>query len=88
MSAVAELHKIIDDKMCLGCGLCAALNPEQIEMGRGADGDLRPFAKDGFQDHHMARVRQTCPSLRVEGVPVERPNRHPIKISFGGLIMK
>lgn len=77
MSAVAELHKIIDDKMCLGCGLCAALNPEQIEMGRGADGDLRPFAKDGFQDQHMARVRQTCPSLRVEGLPVETAKQAP-----------
>ena len=77
MSAVAELHKIVEDKMCLGCGLCAALNPEQVEMGRGADGDLRPFAKDGFQDEHMARVRQTCPSLRLEGLPVETAKQAP-----------
>ena len=87
MSAVAELHKIIDDKMCLGCGLCAALNPEQIEMRRGADGDCAP-AKDGFQDHHKARVARPAHLCVLRVCLLKRPNRHPIKISFGGLIMK
>ena len=71
MSVRAELHKIVEDKMCLGCGLCAALHPEVIDMGRSEDGDLRPYAKDGFDDEAMALVSQTCPSLRLEGLPVE-----------------
>ena len=77
MSARAKLHKIVEDKMCLGCGLCAALHPKVIEMGRGEDGDLRPYAKDSFDDASMALVSQTCPSLRLEGLPVETAKQAP-----------
>ena len=41
MTSITALHKIVEDGLCLGCGLCAALAPEAIEMARGADGDLR-----------------------------------------------
>ena len=67
---LASLDKIVDDGLCLGCGLCAAVaGSEAIEMGRGTDGDLRPFAKDGLNDDDVALINQICPSLRIEGLP-------------------
>ena len=69
MSALESLHKIVEDSLCLGCGLCAALSGDAITMARGEDGDLRPFANADFSDDQMALVNQTCPSLRVEGLP-------------------
>ena len=68
-TAQDKLHKIVEDGMCLGCGLCAALSGEAISMGRGTDGDLRPFASDGFTQDHMTMIEATCPSLRIEGLP-------------------
>ena len=71
MNAQADLHKIVEDGLCLGCGLCAALAPEAIMMGQGEDGDLRPFANQHFTQEQMAVTEQVCPSLRVEGLPEE-----------------
>ena len=71
MSAQSDLHKIVEDGLCLGCGLCAALAPDSISMGQGDDGDLRPFANARFSAEQMAITAQICPSLRVEGLPEE-----------------
>ena len=71
MTASDDLHKIVDDGLCLGCGLCAALAPNAIVMARGQNGDLRPFANDEFNDDMMEKVAVTCPSLRIEGLPEE-----------------
>ena len=78
MTACDTLHKIVDDGMCLGCGLCAAISGNAIQMARGADGDLRPYADEDFTAEQMALVNQVCPSLRVEGLPDEiaRQARH------------
>ena len=69
MTAIDALHKIVEDGMCLGCGLCAALSGDAIKMARGDDGDLRPFASEDFTDAQMGLVHEVCPSLRVEGLP-------------------
>ena len=69
MSAAAQLHKIVEDGLCLGCGLCAALAPKAIDIRQGEDGDLRPFANDDFNEAQMEIVAQTCPSMRLEGLP-------------------
>ena len=71
MTAQADLYKIVEDGLCLGCGICAAMAPDAVTIGRGEDGDLRPFANEGFTDEAMALVNQICPSLRVEGLPPE-----------------
>ena len=77
MSAADDLHKIVEDGMCLGCGLCASISPQMITMARGDDGDLRPFAKDSLPDGDMARINLTCPSMRLEGLPPEHMNSAP-----------
>ena len=75
--ATEQLNKIVDDGLCLGCGLCAAIAPEAIKMTRGEDGDLRPIANDQFDDEKMALVNQICPSLRIEGLPEDLASEAP-----------
>ena len=77
MSAASQLHKIVEDGLCLGCGLCAAIAPNAIEIAQGDDGDLRPFANDDFHDDQMAMVAQICPSMRIEGLPPEQGKAAP-----------
>ena len=79
MSAITDLHKIVEDGLCLGCGICAAIAPQAVRIGRGEDGDLRPFANEDFTDEAMAIVTQICPSLRVEGIPPELGKAAPHK---------
>ena len=69
MTALAQLHKIVDDGLCVGCGLCAALAPDAVRIAQGDDGDLRPYAEPHFTAEQMALISQTCPSLRVQGLP-------------------
>ena len=65
-----RLHKIVDDGLCIGCGLCAGFaGPDAIAFGRGADGNPRPFAKDALTDEQMDKIYRFCPSTRVEGLP-------------------
>jgi len=71
MSASADLHKIVEDGLCLGCGLCAAVAPDAIEIIRGGDGDLQARANADFTTEQMDMVSRICPSLRVEGLPAE-----------------
>ena len=77
MSAAAQLHKIVEDGLCLGCGLCAALAPKAIDIRQGEDGDLRPFANDDFNEAQMEIVAQTCPSMRLEGLPRSLKDKSP-----------
>ena len=84
MTAAQSLHKIVDDGLCLGCGLCAALAPEAVTMQRGQDGDLRPFANDDFTEEAMQKVTVTCPSLRVEGLPVSIAQQAPYQDAVWG----
>ena len=68
--AADRLNKIVDDHLCIGCGLCASLaGPEAIAFGRDEKGGLTPTPRDGLTDALMDQVEQICPSLRVEGLP-------------------
>ena len=71
MSASADLQKIVEDGLCLGCGLCAAVAPDAIEIIRGGDGDLQARANADVTAEQMDMVSRICPSLRVEGLPPE-----------------
>ena len=32
--AASQLHKIVEDGLCLGCGVCTALAPKAIDMNK------------------------------------------------------
>ena len=45
MSPDKRLEKIINDGLCIGCGLCTAIAGEAaLPFGRDDEGEPRPFA--------------------------------------------
>lgn len=78
MDQTARLDKIVEDGLCIGCGLCASYaGAEAISFGVTEDGNLAPFAREGLTQDHMDMVSKICPSLRVEGLPQDLINAAP-----------
>lgn len=72
MTAAQRLEKIIEDGLCLGCGLCAAMLGEgALTLGRDAEGEPRPFAGPSLDDQMMDFVYDICPGFNLEGLPPE-----------------
>ena len=70
MTATDRLQTIIDDGLCLGCGLCSAVaGPQALTFGRDADGEPRPFAGPELDDAVMNLVYDICPGFNLEGLP-------------------
>jgi len=70
MTSTDRLQKIIDDGLCLGCGLCSAVaGPAALTFGRDPDGEPRPFAGPDLDDTVMDLVYDICPGLALEGLP-------------------
>ena len=70
MTPANRLQTIIDDGLCLGCGLCSAVaGPQALMFGRDTDGEPRPFAGPALDDATMDLVYDICPGFNLEGLP-------------------
>lgn len=70
MSPSKRLQTIIDDGLCLGCGLCSAVaGPQALTFGRGKDGEPQPLAGPDLNDDVMDLVYDICPGFNLEGLP-------------------
>jgi coenzyme F420 hydrogenase subunit beta len=65
-----RLYKLVEDGMCIGCGLCQAVaGPDRVQVRKVRNGELRPVAT-GVLDHETVdRIYDTCPGARIEGLP-------------------
>ena len=78
MTAHARLNQIIDDGLCSGCGLCAAILPDDaIQFDRDETGEPRPFAKEGLTEQQVDFIYQICPGLQITGIPSEQAATAP-----------
>ena len=70
MTPDKRLEKIIDDGLCIGCGLCTAIASEDaLPFGRDGEGEPRPFAGPALDDAVMDLVYDICPGFNLEGLP-------------------
>ncbi len=68
--ANARFQKIIDDGLCIGCGLCASIAGNgKINMEISKDFELRPQVNGELSESLVDKIYQTCPGTRVEGLP-------------------
>ena len=65
MTASSGLQRILDEGKCIGCGLCAAMVPDKLEMAVAPSGYLRPAARQALSYDETAAVYAVCPGVVV-----------------------
>lgn len=73
----AALKRVARADSCAGCGLCAALAPQAVEMVLQPPGYLRPVQMAALSAQAEAAVAAACPGLIIAPQPAA-PLHHPI----------
>ncbi len=60
------IAEIVDNDLCIGCGLCEALTGGRVQMVMTPAGSLRPSPADGFTPQEEARLVTACPGAVAE----------------------
>ena len=69
-SAAQRLNKIVDDGMCIGCGLCEPVaGANKIKVKKSETGMLVPHVVGALDHETVDRIYDVCPGTRVEGLP-------------------
>ena len=61
----SALARIVNGKLCSGCGLCSALAPGKIQMQITESGYLRPTQKEPLSQEEEKTFSQVCPGGRI-----------------------
>ncbi len=70
VSPTDRLYKIVEDGMCIGCGLCQSLaGPEVIRVARVENGYERPVVVGDLSHEMVDQIYDVCPGTRLEGLP-------------------
>lgn len=65
-----RLYRIVQDGLCIGCGLCQSVaGPDRVQVRKVASGELRPVATGPLDHETVDRICDICPGTRVEGLP-------------------
>ncbi len=63
MFTVAE---IVESGLCIGCGLCAAIAPDDIAIRPTDNGAERPAERVPVVGNRLAEINRVCPGLQVQ----------------------
>lgn len=70
MTPTARFLRIVEDGLCIGCGLCQSLGgTARIRVEKSEYGELRPTVQGALSDRLVDAIYATCPGVRVEGLP-------------------
>lgn len=68
MPRCKTLEEIVENGLCIGCGLCASIaGPDRLEMRPTSDGLLRPTKLKPLDQATTARILQVCPGISIDG---------------------
>ena len=77
MKEVNNLKDIVDNGLCIGCGLCQSIAGEDlisIEMSK--KGRLEPKELKPLNDEIFIKIKKICPGTIVEGLPEKEINEN------------
>ncbi len=63
------IDQVRSNRLCNGCGACAALLPEKITMHETEDENLRPKVKGNLCAKDNEKIKRHCPSLTLPELP-------------------
>ena len=64
--APASITEVVENGLCIGCGLCEALGPDRWRMSMTGEGRLRPAPLDTPDDAADAEILAACPGAVAE----------------------
>jgi coenzyme F420 hydrogenase subunit beta len=71
-AADSRFRRIIEEGMCIACGLCAGMYPDKLAMAVDAgSGYLRPAASASLTDGEVDAIYAVCPGLPADKVPTD-----------------
>ncbi len=69
-SPKAQLDAIVEQGLCIGCGLCQAVAGEdRVRVVKTASGYLHPVVVGDLEQAQVDRIYEVCPGTRIEGLP-------------------
>jgi len=72
MTSINNLNDIVDNGLCIGCGLCQSIaGKENIEVSMTAKGRLEPKEIGKISPEVFKKILNVCPGTIVEGLPKE-----------------
>jgi len=70
MSSIEYLSDIVDNGLCIGCGLCQSIaGKDKIEVSMTPKGRLEPKEISKITPEIFEKIRNVCPGTIVEGLP-------------------
>ena len=65
-----RLYRIVEDGVCIGCGLCEAVaGRDKVRAVKVTTGNIRPVASNALDHKTVDRIYDVCPGTRVDGLP-------------------
>ena len=75
MSPSERFNQIIEQGMCIGCGICQSIcDPGQLKMKKVTSGYFRPIVESPLSHEQVDRIMDICPRTRVDGLTEEQIN--------------
>jgi coenzyme F420 hydrogenase subunit beta len=84
MTANNNIKQIIEEGLCIGCGLCAGVFPSQVQMQVSPSGHLRPCESTPLNSEQNSHLQSFCPGVVHSGMPIDKVlNRENIDPMWG-----
>ena len=72
MTSINNLNDIVNNGLCIGCGLCQSIaGKENIEISMTPKGRLEPKEIGKISPEVFKKILNVCPGTIVEGLPKE-----------------
>ena len=72
MSSIEKLSDIVDNGLCIGCGLCQSIaGKDKIKISMSPKGRLEPKEISKISPEVFNKILNICPGTIVEGLPKE-----------------
>jgi len=70
MASINKLSDIIDNGLCIGCGLCQSITgKDKIEISMTDKGRLEPKEINKISSDNFNKILNVCPGVTIEGLP-------------------
>ena len=70
MTSINKLSDIVDNGLCIGCGLCQSITgKDSIEISMSSKGRLEPKELKKISPDIFDKILNVCPGVTVEGLP-------------------